>query len=69
VRLKAILFKTGPTDFTPSKVAIYATDDSLDFEDVVNRQATQEFDIVQGRDVGEYIVKSVYQQLTHISTF
>jgi hypothetical protein len=59
VKLRAILLKTGPGDQTPSKVLLFATADSLDFEDVEFRDAAQELIVAQGRDVGEYTVKSV----------
>ncbi|TFL06181.1 PITH domain-containing protein [Pterulicium gracile] len=59
VKLRAILLKTGPTDQTPSKVSIFANEDTLDFEDIGDRTPVQELDIAQGREVGEYVVKSV----------
>ena len=59
VRLRSILLKAGPAEKTPAKVALYATNDCLDFEDVANRPATQELQIVQEREVGEYTVKWV----------
>ena len=38
--------------------------DNLDFAEIADRKPTQEFDIPQGRDVGEYHVMSV---LSHTS--
>lgn len=58
VRLRSLLLKTGPGDQTPSKVVLYANEPSLDFEDVADKDPTQEFDVAQGREVGEYAVKT-----------
>ncbi|KAF5392181.1 hypothetical protein D9757_001372 [Collybiopsis confluens] len=58
VKLRSLLLKTGPTDLTPSKVALFANEDNLDFQDVADKKPTQELDIAQGRDVGEYAVKT-----------
>ncbi|KAF9024915.1 DUF1000-domain-containing protein [Hymenopellis radicata] len=57
VKLRSILLKTGPGDQTPQKVAIFANEDSLDFNDVSDKTPLQEFDIPESRDVGEYAVK------------
>ncbi|KAG5635781.1 hypothetical protein H0H81_010141 [Sphagnurus paluster] len=61
VRLRSLLLKTGPTDQTPSKVALmlsqFANAANLDFDDINDRKPTQEFDVAQGREVGEYAVK------------
>jgi hypothetical protein len=35
----------------------FANQPSLDFEDVFDKTPTQEFEIAQSRDVGEYSVK------------
>ncbi|KAF8076225.1 DUF1000-domain-containing protein [Lyophyllum atratum] len=66
VRLRSVLLKTGPTDQTPSKVALYANAASLDFDDISDQKPTQEFDIPQGREVGEYAVKT--SQFSNISS-
>lgn len=39
----------------------YANEASLDFEDVADKDPTQEFDVAQGREVGEYAVKYVFK--------
>jgi hypothetical protein len=81
VKLRALLLKTGPTDHTPSKVALviyskavapyrilqiscyshalfqFANEGNLDFED--DKVPTQEFDVPQSAEVGEYAVKYV----------
>jgi len=57
VKLRAILIKAGPGDQTPAKVAIFANEDSLDFEDAMSKPPTQEFDMPQGREIGQYDVK------------
>ncbi|GLB33646.1 putative PITH domain containing protein [Lyophyllum shimeji] len=66
VRLRSLLLKTGPTDQTPAKVALYANAASLDFSDIGDRKPTQEFDVAQGREVGEYAVKT--SQFSNISS-
>lgn len=38
----------------------FANEDNLDFQDVSDKKAVQEFDIAQGREVGEYAVKYVF---------
>ncbi|KAK7454561.1 hypothetical protein VKT23_011313 [Stygiomarasmius scandens] len=58
VRLRSLLLKTGPTDQTPAKVALFANQDNLDFSDIADKTPTQEFDVAQGREVGEYVVKT-----------
>ncbi|KAK0449983.1 PITH domain-containing protein [Armillaria borealis] len=58
VKLRSLLLKTGPADQTPAKVAVFANEDAMDFEDVNDKTPVQEFDIVQSRDVGEYAVKA-----------
>jgi len=57
VKLRAVLLKTGPGDQTPAKVALFANDDSLDFDDAGSKPPTQEFVVAESRDVGEYAVK------------
>ncbi|KAG6911690.1 hypothetical protein DXG01_007940 [Tephrocybe rancida] len=66
VRLRSLLLKTGPTDQTPSQVHLYANAANLDFDDVVSRKPTQEFAVAQGREVGEYAVKTT--QFSNISS-
>ncbi|KIK62364.1 hypothetical protein GYMLUDRAFT_41783, partial [Collybiopsis luxurians FD-317 M1] len=58
VKLRSLLLKTGPADLTPSKVVLFANQDNLDFQDIADKKPTQEFDIAQGRDVGEYAIKT-----------
>ncbi|EKM78576.1 hypothetical protein AGABI1DRAFT_114200 [Agaricus bisporus var. burnettii JB137-S8] len=58
VRLRAVLLKTGPGDQTPRKVQIYANQEHMDFDDIEQLTPTQEFEIAQGREVGEYAVKT-----------
>ncbi|KAF5367167.1 hypothetical protein D9758_004069 [Tetrapyrgos nigripes] len=57
VKLRSLLLKTGPTDQTPAKVSLFANEDNLDFSDAADKTPTQEFDVAQGREVGEYVVK------------
>lgn len=37
----------------------FANEENFDFEDAVDKTPTQEFDVAQGREVGEYAVKYV----------
>jgi len=68
--LRALLLKTGPTDQTPTKVALFANEASLDFEDAAEKLPTQEFDVAQGREVGEYLVKAAkFSNLSSITLF
>ncbi|EGN99037.1 hypothetical protein SERLA73DRAFT_181814 [Serpula lacrymans var. lacrymans S7.3] len=70
VRLRSLLLKTGPGDQTPTKVALFANEQSLDFDDVNDKSPTQEFDIAQGREVGEYAVKTAkFSTLSGITLF
>jgi len=58
VRLKSLLLKSGPGDKTPSKIALFANSLTLDFDDVNNETPTQELDVPQSREVGEYSLKT-----------
>lgn len=70
VKLRAMLLKTGPIDQTPTKVVLFANEDSLDFEDASDKTPTQEFDVPQGREVGEYAVKAAkFSGLSSITLF
>jgi len=70
VKLRALLLKTGPTDQTPTKVVLFANEESLDFEDAADKTPTQEFDVAQGREVGEYAVKAAkFSNLASITLF
>jgi len=57
-KLRALLLKTGPADQTPEKVLLFANENNMDFDDVLAKKPSQEFAIPQGRDVGEYTLKS-----------
>ncbi|KAF9469042.1 PITH domain-containing protein [Collybia nuda] len=70
VRIRSLLLKTGPTDQTPSKVALFANEASLDFEDVADKNPTQEFNVAQGREVGEYAVKTAkFSNISSVTLF
>jgi len=70
VKLRALLLKTGPADQTPSKVVLFANEASLDFEDAADKLPTQEFDVAQGREVGEYAVKTAkFSNLSSVTLF
>ncbi|KAJ3572550.1 hypothetical protein NP233_g3002 [Leucocoprinus birnbaumii] len=58
VRLRSVLLKTGPGDQTPTKVQLFANQENMDFQDIEHHTPTQEFEIPQGREVGEYAVKT-----------
>ncbi|KAG7450968.1 DUF1000-domain-containing protein [Guyanagaster necrorhizus] len=70
VKLRSLLLKTGPADQTPAKVAIFANEDALDFEDVNDKMPIQEFNVVQSREVGEYAVKAAkFSNVSSITLF
>ncbi|KAI0322145.1 galactose-binding domain-like protein [Amylostereum chailletii] len=58
VKLRSLLLKTGPGDQTPEKVALFSNADNLDFSDAADKEPTQEFTVVQSREVGEYSLKA-----------
>ena len=37
----------------------FANENNIDFDDIADRTPTQEFDVPQGREVGEYQVRQV----------
>lgn len=48
----------------------YANEDGLDFDDVAAKPPTQEFEMVQSRDVGDYQVKaSKFSNVTSVTLF
>ncbi|KAH8094571.1 DUF1000-domain-containing protein [Cristinia sonorae] len=59
VKLRALLLKAGPVDQTPAKVSLFSNVEHLDFSDIADRKPTQEFNVAQSREVGEYHVMSV----------
>jgi hypothetical protein len=70
IKLRAILLKTGPADQTPSKVFLFANEETLDFQDIADKTPVQELDIAQGREVGEYIVKTAkFSNVTSVTLF
>ncbi|KAF8802423.1 DUF1000-domain-containing protein [Phlegmacium glaucopus] len=69
VRLRALLLKAGPGAQTPSKLSLFANNASLDFDDVSDKTPTQEFNVPQSRDVGEYAVKNSHFGITRTAKF
>ncbi|KAI0688101.1 DUF1000-domain-containing protein [Cytidiella melzeri] len=70
VKLRALLLKAGPADQTPRKVALYNSADDLDFSEIAERKPTQEFDVAQGREVGEYhVMPAKFPAATSITLF
>ncbi|KAH9481518.1 PITH domain-containing protein [Psilocybe cubensis] len=70
VRLKAMLLKAGPEGQTPAKIALFANQESLDFDDIPDKTPTQEFDIPRNREVGEYSLKTAkFSNVSHITVF
>jgi len=43
----------------------FANENTIDFEDIVDRAPTQEFDVPQGREVGEYQVRYPPHKVFH----
>ncbi|KAF9243562.1 galactose-binding domain-like protein [Melanogaster broomeanus] len=70
VRLRSLLMKAGPSDETPERIALFANEPSLDFNDVEDKTPTQEFEVAEGRDVGEYAVKTAkFSNLSSVTLF
>ncbi|KIL67450.1 hypothetical protein M378DRAFT_73711 [Amanita muscaria Koide BX008] len=70
VRLRAILLKSGPAEYTPSKVILYANELNADFNDIADMKPTQEFCVAQGREVGEYAVMAAkFSNISSITLF
>ncbi|KAI0782267.1 DUF1000-domain-containing protein [Abortiporus biennis] len=70
VKLRALLLKAGPTDQTPAKVAIYGNLENTDFSDIVDIKPTQEFNVAEGRDVGEYhVMPAKFPNVTSVTLF
>jgi len=57
VKLRSLLIRSGPGEQTPSKVCLYPNDDHLDFDDTASKKPTQEFEVIQSNEIGEYTVK------------
>lgn len=70
VKLRSILLKCGPGDQTPAKVYLYPNEESFDFSDASEKTPTQEFDVAQGRDMGDYAVKAAkFSNLSSVTLF
>jgi hypothetical protein len=70
VRLRSLLLKAGPGDQTPEKVQLFANEANLDFDDVNDKIPTQEFAVPQGRDVGEYALKTAkFSNISSVTLF
>ncbi|KIK94222.1 hypothetical protein PAXRUDRAFT_26008 [Paxillus rubicundulus Ve08.2h10] len=70
VKLRSLLLKAGPGDQTPGKISLFANESSLDFNDVYDKPPTQEFEVAEGRDVGEYAVKTAkFSNLSSVTLF
>jgi len=70
VRLRAILLKAGPALQTPSKVLLFANEMNLDFDDAADREPTQEVNIAETRELGEYAIKTAkFSNVSSISLY
>ncbi|CAL1715723.1 unnamed protein product [Somion occarium] len=70
VKPRALLLKAGPSEYTPAKVALYSNAEELDFSDIADLKPTQEFDVAQGRDIGEYhVMPAKFPNVTSITLF
>ncbi|KAJ3478527.1 hypothetical protein NLI96_g9689 [Meripilus lineatus] len=70
VKLRALLLKAGPGEQTPAKIALYNNGENLDFSDIADRKPTQEFNVAQGREVGEYhVMPAKFPAVTSITLF
>ncbi|EPS96722.1 hypothetical protein FOMPIDRAFT_1062149 [Fomitopsis schrenkii] len=70
VKLRALLLKTGPGDQTPAKVSIYSNQAHVDFSTISDLKPVQEFDVAQGRDIGEYhVMPAKFSNVTSVTLF
>ncbi|KAG6373304.1 galactose-binding domain-like protein [Boletus reticuloceps] len=70
VKLRSLLLKAGPGDQTPQKIALFANEPSLDFDDVSDKSPAQEFEVAVGREVGEYAVRATkFTNVTSVTLF
>ncbi|RXW17834.1 hypothetical protein EST38_g8016 [Candolleomyces aberdarensis] len=70
IRLRSLLIKAGPGDQTPSKIVLYANQPNLDFDEVNERTPSQEFELPQSNEVGEYPLKAVkFSNLSSVTLF
>ncbi|KAI0926421.1 hypothetical protein AcW1_008601 [Taiwanofungus camphoratus] len=70
IKLRAVLLKSGPGDQTPSKVAVYNNMENLDFSNIADLKPAQEFEVAQGREVGEYhVLPAKFPNVTSITLF
>ncbi|OJA16475.1 hypothetical protein AZE42_06877 [Rhizopogon vesiculosus] len=58
VRLRSLLLKAGPGDQTPTKVALFPNQPSMDFNDISDKAPVQEFNVPQDRNIAEHAVKT-----------
>ncbi|KAJ2918444.1 hypothetical protein MD484_g1913, partial [Candolleomyces efflorescens] len=70
IRLRSLLIKAGPGDQTPSKIVLYANQPNLDFDEVNERTPSQEFELPQSNEVGEYPLKTVkFSNISSVTLF
>ncbi|KAJ7109028.1 PITH domain-containing protein [Mycena crocata] len=70
VKLRSLLLKTGPADQTPEKVLLFCNEDTCDFGDITDKAPTQEFEVAQGREVGEYALRTAkFSNVSSVSLF
>ncbi|KIP10974.1 hypothetical protein PHLGIDRAFT_491700 [Phlebiopsis gigantea 11061_1 CR5-6] len=73
VKLRALLLKVGPGEQTPAKVSLvtqFGNIDHLDFNEISERKPTQEFNVPQGREIGEYhVMAAKFPAATSITLF
>ncbi|KAJ7202885.1 DUF1000-domain-containing protein [Mycena pura] len=70
VKLRSLLIKAGPADQTPSRVAVFSNENNFDFGDIADKTPTQEFMIAQGREVGEYALRTAkFSNVSSVSLF
>nr|BAF49174.1 hypothetical protein [Fomitopsis palustris] len=73
VKLRALLLKTGPGHQSPAKVSIFIEYNNLehvDFPTISDLKPVQEFDVAQGRDIGEYhVMPAKFSNVTSVTLF
>lgn len=70
IRLRSLLIKAGPGSKTPSKISLFANQPNLDFDGIEDRTPSQEFEIAESNDVGEYPLKTVkFSNISSVTLF
>ncbi|KAG2018094.1 hypothetical protein CC2G_007544 [Coprinopsis cinerea AmutBmut pab1-1] len=70
VKLRSLLLKAGPGEKTPEKIILFASEPNLDFDSVNEKKPSQELEVAQGSEVGEYPLRTVkFNNISSITLF